>query len=74
MSISDGLGSRKAEVLADTAVTLEQGEDGLVATEIIKKLLSVRLQEGRREHCFTFTFLPPSSRPLPTPAIRWCPH
>lgn len=45
MGISDGLGSRKAEVLADTAVTLEQGEDGAVATEIIKKLLSVRWSE-----------------------------
>lgn len=38
--MSDGLGSRKVEVLADTAVTLEQGKDGLVASEIIKKLLS----------------------------------
>ena len=41
MGLSDGLGSRKVEVLADTAVTLEQGEDGVVATEVIKKLLSV---------------------------------
>ena len=39
--VSNGLGSRKVEVLADTAVTLEQGEEGIVATEVIKKLLSV---------------------------------
>ncbi|CAI8022725.1 Neurofibromin [Geodia barretti] len=39
MSISDGLGSRKLEVLADTAVTLEQSTDGAVTTEVIKKIL-----------------------------------
>ena len=43
MGVADGLGSRKVEVLADTAVTLEQGEEGIVASEIIKKLLSVSL-------------------------------
>ncbi len=41
MSAADGLGGRKAEVLADTAVTLEQGEEGIVANEVIKKLLNV---------------------------------
>lgn len=41
MGVSEGLGNRKVEVLADTAVTLEQGEDGLVASEVIQKLLSV---------------------------------
>ena len=41
MGVADGLGSRKVEVLADTAVTLEQGGEGIVASEIIKKLLSV---------------------------------
>ena len=41
MSISDGLGSRKLEVLADTTVTLEQGNSGMVATEIIKRMLKV---------------------------------
>ena len=41
MSISDGLGSRKLEVLADTAVTLEQSTDGAVVTEIIRKILKV---------------------------------
>jgi len=41
MGVSEGLGSRKVEVLADTAVTLEQGQDGVVAAEVIKKLLSV---------------------------------
>ena len=41
MGVSEGLGSRKVEVLADTAVTLEQGQDGVVASEVIKKLLSV---------------------------------
>ena len=41
MSISDGLGSRKLEVLADTTVTLEQGNNGMVATEIIKRMLKV---------------------------------
>ena len=45
--MSDGLGSRKVEVLADTAVTLEQGEEGVVATEIIKKLLNVRRERER---------------------------
>ena len=43
MGMTDGLGSRKVEVLADTAVTLEQGEDGIVVTEILKKLLSVSM-------------------------------
>ena len=46
MGVADGLGSRKVEVLADTAVTLEQGEEGVVATEVIKKLLSVSEREG----------------------------
>ena len=41
MSISDGLGSRKLEILADTAVTLEQSTEGAVVTEIIKKMLKV---------------------------------
>ena len=41
MGVAEGLGSRKVEVLADTAVTLEQGQDGFVASEVIKKLLSV---------------------------------
>ena len=41
MSISDGLGSRKLEVLADTAVTLEQSTEGAVVTEVIKKMLKV---------------------------------
>ena len=41
MGIANGLGSRKVEVLADTVVTLEQGTEGLVATEVIKKLLKV---------------------------------
>lgn len=43
MSISDGLGSRKLEVLADTAVTLEQSTDGAVVTEVIKKILKVMM-------------------------------
>ena len=43
MGITNGLGSRKVEVLADTVVTLEQGTEGLVATEVIKKLLKVRM-------------------------------
>ena len=43
MGITNGLGSRKVEVLADTVVTLEQGTEGLVATEVIKKLLKVPL-------------------------------
>lgn len=41
MGITNGLGSRKVEVLADTVVTLEQGTEGVVATEVIKKLLKV---------------------------------
>ena len=41
MGISDGLGSRKLEVLADTAVTLEQNTEGSIVTEIIKKMLKV---------------------------------
>ena len=41
MGISDGLGSRKLEVLADTAVTLEQSADGAVVIEVIKKMLKV---------------------------------
>lgn len=41
MSISDGLGSRKLEILADTAVTLEQNTEGAVVTEVIKKILKV---------------------------------
>ena len=41
MGISDGLGSRKLEVLADTAVTLEQNTEGAVVTEVIKKILKV---------------------------------
>jgi neurofibromin 1 len=41
MGISDGLGSRKLEVLADTAVTLEQSANGAVVTEVIKKMLKV---------------------------------
>ena len=49
MGVSDGLGSRKVEVLADTAVTLEQGGEGVVASEVIKKLLSVSVErEGGR--------------------------
>ena len=49
MGVKEGLGSRKVEVLADTAVTLEQGEDGNVASEVLKKLLSVSSErrEGR---------------------------
>ena len=43
MGIADGLGSRKLEVLADTTVTLEQGNNGMVATEIIKRMLKVVL-------------------------------
>lgn len=43
MGISDGLGSRKLEVLADTAVTLEQTTEGAVVTEVIKKMLKVNL-------------------------------
>ena len=42
MGISDGLGSRKLEVLADTAVTLEQGTSGAVVTEVVKKMLKVK--------------------------------
>ena len=41
MGIANGLGSKRVEVLADTVVTLEQGTEGLVATEVIKKLLKV---------------------------------
>ena len=41
MGISDGLGSHKLEVLADTAVTLEQTTEGAVITEVIKKMLKV---------------------------------
>ena len=44
MSISDGLGSRKLEVLADTAVTLEQSTEGAVVTEVIKKMLKVAMR------------------------------
>ena len=48
MGVAEGLGSRKLEVLADTAVTLEQGQDGLVACEVIKQILSVSSEcEGR---------------------------
>ena len=43
MSISDGLGSRKLEVLADTTVMLEQGSEGVLASEIIKRMLKVVL-------------------------------
>ena len=43
MGISDGLGSRKLEVLADTAVTLEQSANGAVVTEVIKKMLKVHM-------------------------------
>ncbi len=43
MSISDGLGSRKQETLADTIVTLARGDDGFVASEIIKKMLKVNI-------------------------------
>ena len=50
MGVAEGLGSRKVEVLADTAITLEQGRDGLVASEVIQKLLSVSCEEwGWRE-------------------------
>ena len=42
MSMLDGLGSRKLEVLADTTVTLEQGCRGVVASEVINKMLKVR--------------------------------
>ena len=48
MSISDGLGSRKLEVLADTAVTLEQSTDGAVTTEVIKKILKVTIKYSYR--------------------------
>ena len=48
MGITNGLGSRRVEVLADTVVTLEQGTEGLVATEVIKKLLKVCVGEGGR--------------------------
>ena len=41
MGISDGLGSRKLEVLADTTVTLEQGNTGEVVNEVVKKILKV---------------------------------
>ena len=41
MGISAGLGSRKLEVLADTAVTLEQGNPGQVVNEVVKKILKV---------------------------------
>ena len=48
MGITNGLGSRRVEVLADTVVTLEQGTEGLVATEVIKKLLKVSGGGGGR--------------------------
>lgn len=41
MGIREGLRSRKVEVLADTVVTLEQGVDGVVASEIIRRMLKV---------------------------------
>ena len=64
MGITTGLGSRKVEVLADTVVTLEQGTEGLVATEVIKKLLKVcstvmSLKSGRAAwHCCKNSRLP----------------
>lgn len=39
IGISEGLNSRKLEVLADTAVTLAQDEDSLVADAIVKIIL-----------------------------------
>ena len=41
MGIVEGLGSRKVEVLADSAVTLEQGNEGVVATQVVKWMLKV---------------------------------
>ena len=42
MGLREGLRSRKVEVLADTTVSLEQGQVGVVATEVIKKILKVQ--------------------------------
>ena len=41
MGLREGLRSRKVEVLADTTVSLEKGQMGVVATEVIKKILKV---------------------------------
>ena len=41
MGLREGLRSRKVEILADSTVTLEQGTDGVVASEVIKKMLKV---------------------------------
>jgi len=47
MGMREGLRSRKVDILADTIVTLEQGTEGAVATEVIKKILKVSLSQNK---------------------------
>ena len=50
MSVSDGLGSRKLKVLAETAVTLARYHPNIVAADIIKRMLKVGLTELVKPH------------------------